>query len=49
MPETSSTQTNQSEDYLHGAAIIDEKGDETPITEDMIQQALNNVIKACNS
>jgi hypothetical protein len=49
MPETSSTQTDQKEDYMHGAAIIDEKGSETPITEDMIEQALNNVIKACNT
>ena len=50
MPETStsSTQTDQNEDYMHGAAIIDDTGAETPITEDMIEQALSNIIKACN-
>lgn len=42
-----STQTQSDPDYLHGAAVIDAKGKETPITEDMIQQALKNILKAC--
>ena len=32
---------------MHGAAIVDAKGKETPITEDMVQQALNNILKSC--
>jgi len=34
-------------DIMHGAALVDAKGKETPITEDMVQQALNNIIKGC--
>jgi len=34
-------------DIMHGAALVDAKGKETPITEDMVQQALNNIIKSC--
>ena len=31
--------------YLHGAAVIDENGTETPITEQMIQTACNKLIR----
>ena len=37
----------QHTDIMHGAALVDAKGKETPITEDMVQQALNNIIKSC--
>ena len=33
-------------DYLHGASIIDETGTETLITEQMIQQACDELIHA---
>ena len=32
---------------MHGAAIIDHKGKETPITDDMVKQALNSILKTC--
>ncbi len=43
----SSSQPQSNEDPMHGAAVINAKGEETPITEDMIQQALKNILKAC--
>lgn len=36
-------------DIMHGAAIIDEKGKETPITEEMIQKALKKILQATKS
>ena len=39
--------TQSDAEYMHGAAVIDDQGKETPITEEMIQQALNNILKAC--
>jgi hypothetical protein len=45
MPRTTETQKNN-KDYMHGAAIVDKNGKETPITEDMIQKALKSILKA---
>jgi len=46
----SNTQSaNTKQDHLHGAAIIDAQGKETPITEEMIQKALERIIKAAKS
>ena len=39
--------TQDANEHMHGAAVIDDKGNETPITEEMIQQALKNILKAC--
>ncbi|MFY0641445.1 MAG: hypothetical protein JXR16_10385 [Bermanella sp.] len=44
---TKAAQTNK--DFMHGAAIIDDKGRETPITEDMIQKALKKILQAAKS
>ncbi|NVK39017.1 MAG: hypothetical protein HWE18_13910 [Gammaproteobacteria bacterium] len=51
MKNTTTTQTtqNKNNDYMHGAAIIDDKGKETPITEEMIQKAIKNILKATRS
>lgn len=46
---TGSQQTDQNSDRMHGAAIIDEKGQETPITNDMIEQALQKILKTAQS
>ena len=46
MTTTSTQSTNDNRDHLHGAAIIDAKGKETPITEEMIQKALKQILKA---
>ena len=46
---TGSQTTDQSEDRMHGAAIIDDQGKETPITEDMIEKALQNILKTAQS
>ncbi len=43
---TTSKPSKQDQDRLHGAALIDAKGKETPITEDMIQQVLKKIINA---
>jgi len=34
--------------HLNGATIIDENGKEVPITEEMIQQACNDLLEAIN-
>lgn len=34
--------------HLNGATIIDENGKEIPITEEMIQQACNELLEAVN-
>ncbi|GAA6133724.1 hypothetical protein NBRC116188_05130 [Oceaniserpentilla sp. 4NH20-0058] len=48
--KNSTTQTAQAEqDYLHGAALVDSKGKETPITEEMIQKALEEILQATKS
>ena len=44
---TKAAQANK--DTMHGAAIIDEKGKETPITEDMVQKALKKILQAAKS
>lgn len=50
MKNSTTTQTAKSDiDYLHGAAIIDEKGKETPITEEMIQKALQKILQVAKS
>ena len=50
MPRTTDSQDkNNNKDYMHGAAVIDKNGKETPITEDMIQQALKSILKASQS
>ena len=46
---TSSQAGEQTEDHMHGAAIVDEQGKETPITEDMIQAALQNILQAAQT
>ncbi|EAT13646.1 hypothetical protein HF888_09425 [Bermanella marisrubri] len=33
-------------DYMHGAAVIDKNGKEHPITEEMIEKALKQILKA---
>ena len=50
MPRTTDSQNNNNDkDYMHGAAVIDKDGKETPITEEMIQKALKNILKASQS
>lgn len=50
MKNSTTTQSaDTGKDHLHGAAIIDEKGKETPITEEMIQKALKKIIQATQS
>jgi len=47
---TKSTQnTKENQDHLHGAAIIDAKGKETPITEEMIRKALDKILRTARS
>jgi hypothetical protein len=46
MPTNAGSQTtDQSDDHMHGAAIIDDTGKETPITDDMIEKALQGILK----
>jgi len=45
MTTTSTQNTKDNQDHLHGAAIVDAKGKETPITEEMIQKALKQILK----
>ncbi len=48
MPSNNTQQTGQpNTDIFHGAALVDAKGKETPITEDMVQQSLSDIIKRC--
>lgn len=49
MKTTSTQNTVNKQDHLHGAAIIDAKGKETPITEEMIQKALKQILKAAKA
>lgn len=42
---STSPQTKQKQQHLHGAALVDDKGNEIPITEKMIQESLKNLIK----
>jgi len=44
------TKTDLEDDlsHLNGAMIIDEDGNEVPITEEMIQQACNDLLEAIN-
>lgn len=46
---TGPQKSDQSNDHMHGAAIVDDKGQETPITEDMIQKALQKILKTAQS
>ncbi len=46
--KTASNQDEVTTDYFHGAAIIDDRGNETKITEEMIQDSLKAILKACN-
>jgi hypothetical protein len=39
----------QSNDPMHGAAIVNDQGQETPITEDMIETALQSILKTVQS
>ena len=41
---STSPQTKQKQEHLHGAALVDEKGKERPITEKMIQESLKTLI-----
>ena len=34
--------------HFNGATIIDENGNEVPITEEMVQQACNDLLEAIN-
>jgi hypothetical protein len=46
MTTQASAQINdRSEDHMHGAAVVNDKGEETPITEDMIKSALESIVK----
>jgi hypothetical protein len=50
MKNSTTTQTAQStKDIMHGAAIIDEKGKETPITDEMVEKALKRILQAAQS
>jgi hypothetical protein len=50
MPRTTENENNNNnQDYMHGAAVVDKNGKETPITEEMIQKALKNILKASQS
>lgn len=44
-PEQNTEETSQEVDF-HGAAVIDEKGREIPITEEMIQKACEELDEA---
>jgi len=46
---TTTKATQENKDFMHGAAIIDDKGKETPITEEMIQKALKKILQAAQS
>ena len=46
---TTAQADKNNKDIMHGAAIIDEKGKETPITEEMIQHALKKILQASQS
>lgn len=46
-PQHSNVTSDDNDKYMNGAAVIDETGKETPITEEMIQAALNDILKAC--
>lgn len=43
---TGSETLQKNVDHLHGAAIIDAKGNEKPITEAMIQKALEQILRS---
>jgi hypothetical protein len=43
--QASSQINDRSEDNMHGAAVVNDKGEETPITEDMIKSALESIVK----
>ncbi len=47
--DNTSQVTKHKQDYMHGAAMIDDKGKEVPITEDMIQQAVKNILETCQA
>jgi hypothetical protein len=50
MPTQAGSQTNDHiENSMHGAAIVNDKGEETPITESMIETALQSILKAAQS
>jgi hypothetical protein len=50
MPTNAGSQTNdQSDEHMHGAAIIDDQGKETPITDDMIESVLQGILKTTQS
>jgi len=50
MPKnTENPKNNNKKDHLHGAAIVDDHGHETPITEEMIQKALQKILKAAKA
>jgi hypothetical protein len=50
MPTQASSQTNDHiEDSMHGAAVVNDKGEETPITESMIESALQSILKTAQS
>jgi hypothetical protein len=50
MKNSTTTQTAQStKDIMQGAAIIDEKGKETPITDEMVEKALKRILQAAQS
>ena len=44
MNKQKDTQSNETATDFHGAALIDDDGNETPITEDMVQEACTNIV-----
>jgi len=42
---TNAQPSEQKQEHLHGAALIDDTGHETPITEEMIQKSLKQLFK----
>ena len=45
---TNAQLSKQKQEHLHGAALIDDTGHETPITEEMIQKSLKRLFEANN-
>jgi hypothetical protein len=41
---STSPHAKQKQQHLHGAALVDDKGKETPITEKMIQESLKDLL-----
>jgi len=47
-PDHTTKDLNDDLSHLNGAMFIDKNGDEVPITEEMIQQACQDLLEAIN-